>query len=518
MVINSFMVLFLDTWGMDWTRRRFLLSTTLIAGIAGCSGTGSPPSQPTASHPTTGTSSSTTTDTDSDKTPSPSEPEMTAGTPTPTMTRTGTPGSPVASTVARTEHQTVTQTETGTTTKIQTETGTTTKIQTETGTTTKIQTETGTTTQTQTETGTTTQTQTETETATQSPTATQQSTVAESSVETQQPIVTESPTETQQPIETETETESETESLYVGKTIPQMPHAPGEAIHPTGSTVHPSAATPVLRASDVTDYGDVDYVADPFMFVEDGTWHMFFEILNDQRSPDAPIGHATSPDGLDWTYNQVILEKKYHTSFPFVWKYRGEYYMCPPTGTKVELYKAQQFPTDWTYIGNAIDVDYYSHDPTFVRYQGRWWLFTDRGNENVMVYHSTDLEAEGWTPHSQNPVVTDRRHAGRQGGRPIVVGDQLYLYFQDGVENYGDAVRCYEVTNLSPSTYADREVAGSPVLHEFGTDWASEGMHTFDPWWRGPGKGWRCAVDGVRAQEDIEDLWTIGILDIPPSE
>jgi hypothetical protein len=278
-----------------------------------------------------------------------------------------------------------------------------------------------------------------------------------------------------------------------------------------------SAATPVLRASDVTDYGDVDYGADPFMFVEDGTWHMFFEILNDHRSPDAPIGHATSPDGLDWTYDQVILTKKYHTSFPLVWKYNDEYYMCPPTGTRVELYKARSFPTDWTHIGNAIDVEYYPHDPTFVRYQGRWWLFTDRGNENVMVYHSTDLETEGWTPHSQNPVVTDRRYAGRQGGRPIVVGDQLFLYFQDGVENYGDAVRCYAVTDLSPSTYADREVAGSPTLHEFGTGWASNGMHTFDPWWRGPGKGWRCAVDGVRAQDAVEDLWTIGIVDIPPT-
>ncbi|WP_248910118.1 glucosamine inositolphosphorylceramide transferase family protein [Halocatena marina] len=311
--------------------------------------------------------------------------------------------------------------------------------------------------------------------------------------------------------------ESNETPLYVGETIPEMPHAPHGATLPTGTNFHPSDATPVLRASDVTDYGAVDYVADPFMFVEEGTWHMFFEIVNENRRPDAPIGHATSSDGLHWTYNQVVLTKRYHTSFPLVWKYQNEYYMCPPTGKKVELYKAQQFPTDWTHIGNAIDVDYYPHDPTFVRYKGRWWLFTERGNENVMVYHSTDLEREGWIPHEGNPVVTDRLQAGRQGGRPIVVDDRLFLYFQDSVENYGDAVRCYEVTDLSPSTYADQEVSGSPVLHEFGSDWANDGMHTFDPWWLGPGKGWRCAVDGVRAQESSEDLWTIGIVDIPPT-
>lgn len=314
-----------------------------------------------------------------------------------------------------------------------------------------------------------------------------------------------------------TKTATGSTSQYTGETIPQPPHAPADVAPPTGSNVHPSESTPVLSGSDVTDYGDVDYVADPFMFVEDGTWHMFFEILNEDRTPDAPIGHATSPDGLEWTYNQIVLEKQYHTSFPLVWKHRGSYYMCPPTGQKVELYKADRFPTAWTHIGNAIDVDYYPHDPTFVRYQNRWWLFTDRGNEAMMVYHSRDLEREGWIPHEQNPVATKRRDAARQGGRPIVHDGRLFLYFQDLVENYGDAIRCCEVTHLSPSTYTDQEVASSPVLSEFGRGWANNGMHTFDPWWRGPGKGWRCAVDGVRKQDSPEDLWTIGILDILPA-
>lgn len=310
------------------------------------------------------------------------------------------------------------------------------------------------------------------------------------------------------------EAKTDEESPHRGETIPSIPHAPSGVTPPTGSNFHPSAATPVLRGSDVTDYGEVDYVADPFMFVENGTWHMFFEIFNGSRDDDAPIGHATSPDGLHWTYDQVVLLNRYHHSFPYVWKHHGDYYMSPPYGTGIELYKARQFPTDWQFIGNPIDVDYYSHDPSIIRYQGRWWLFTDRGNENVMVYHSTDLEREGWTPHEQNPVVTNRRRAGRQGGRPIVVGDRLFLYFQDLVENYGDAVRCYEVTDLSSSTYADREVSGSPVLHGFGSGWASRGMHTFDPWWRGPDKGWRCVVDGI----DGETLnWSIGIVDIPPS-
>jgi hypothetical protein len=102
-------------------------------------------------------------------------------------------------------------------------------------------------------------------------------------------------------------------------------------------------------------------------------------------------------------------------------------------------------------------------------------------------------------------------------GRPVVHDGRLFLYFQDGVENYGDRIRCYEVIELSPAAYA-REVSTSPLLHEFGTEWASDGMHTFDPWWRRPRKGWRCAVDEVREQHGVEDLFTIGIDDLPPRD
>lgn len=325
------------------------------------------------------------------------------------------------------------------------------------------------------------------------------------------------PTEPSPTTSQPSEASSESDILYQGETIPQSPHTPTEATPPVGIDFEASAATPVLRARDVTDYGAVDYVADPFLFVEEGAWHMFFEIYNEDRTPDAPIGHATSSDGLEWSYDRIVLKKKVHTSFPLVWKYQSEYYMCPPSGKRVELYKAQAFPHEWTHIGNTIDVEYYSHDPTFVRYQDRWWLFTERDNRNVMVYHSTDLEREGWTAHEQNPVVTDRLSAGRQGGRPIVRGNRLYLYFQDSVENYGDRIRCYEVTDLSPSIYRDRELSTSPLLHEFGTGWAGDGMHTFDSWWLGPGNGWRCAVDGIREQDSVEDLFTIGIVDLPPA-
>nr|WP_129115368.1 hypothetical protein [Halegenticoccus tardaugens] len=185
--------------------------------------------------------------------------------------------------------------------------------------------------------------------------------------------------------------------------------------------------------------------------------------------------------------------------------------MCPPTGRRVELWKATDVPAAWEHVGNAIEVDYYSHDPAFFRYEGRWWLVTDRGNDEVMVYYSDELEATDWTPHAENPVVADRITAARQGGPPIVTDDGVFVFFQDLRDQYGDKVRAYRVTELTPETYADEELPASPVAAEFGTGWNETSMHTFDPWYLGPEEGWRCAVDGTRASGE----YAIGIFDAP---
>lgn len=295
---------------------------------------------------------------------------------------------------------------------------------------------------------------------------------------------------------------------YGGETIPPTAH-PGARGGPLTAGPLPGVDNPILTADDVTDFGDVTFVADPFLFVEEGEWYLFFEVYNEDRNrPDASIGCARSSDGREWEYEGLVLEKEYHTSFPLVWKWEGEYYTCPPTGRDVELWRATEFPHDWEFLGNAIDVEYYPHDPVFFRYDGYWWLVADRNYTDVMVYYSDDLESFDWTPHPGNPVVTDRLEAARPGGRPVVVGETPYLFFQDLAFEYGDKIRAYEVVELSTDAYRDREVPESPVLAESGTGWNADAMHTFDPWW--VGDGWVCAVDGA-----VDGDWSIGLFYVP---
>ena len=82
---------------------------------------------------------------------------------------------------------------------------------------------------------------------------------------------------------------------------------------------------PVLTAKDVTDR-KAEFVADPFMVKEQGIWYMFFEVL-DRASGKGEIGLAVSGNGLHWAYRQIILTESFHLSYPYVFKWEGEYYM-----------------------------------------------------------------------------------------------------------------------------------------------------------------------------------------------
>lgn len=277
---------------------------------------------------------------------------------------------------------------------------------------------------------------------------------------------------------------------------------------------------PVLTASDVTDYGNVDFIADPFLYPTGDKWHLFFEVYNHARDPPAVIGRATSSRGYEWNYEGVALNTGQHLSFPFVFGWEGSRYMIPEEaasdGTEVTLYRAVEFPTSWTPVATPVSASHRTDDTIIFRWNDRWWLLIgDTDLAGFRIYASDSLETDNWEPHNKNPVVTDRSRAFRPGGRPIVYDDAIYVYFQDCDRKYGHKVRGFEITRLSRETYSDREVASSPVLEGTGEwiGWNAGRMHHIDPWL--VGDRWLCAVDG-NINTDIDSLftarhWAIGI-------
>ncbi len=50
--------------------------------------------------------------------------------------------------------------------------------------------------------------------------------------------------------------------------------------------------------------------------------HMFFEVLP-ADTERARSDLATSSNGLDWTYEQIVLREDFHLSYPYVFEWQN---------------------------------------------------------------------------------------------------------------------------------------------------------------------------------------------------
>jgi hypothetical protein len=171
-----------------------------------------------------------------------------------------------------------------------------------------------------------------------------------------------------------------------------------------------------------------------------------------------------------------------HLSYPFIFEWRGDYYMIPETGEKnvVELYRSAAFPFEWQLEKVLLEAKS-PLDTTLIEVEGTWWMFVSIQEEGVLVnwdelhlYHA-DSPFGPWKPHARNPVVSDVRSA-RPAGRLFWSDDVLYRPSQDSSMRYGYAVAVNRITSLSPTEYAETQV--SKIL----PDWDKDvlGVHTLN--------------------------------------
>lgn len=253
---------------------------------------------------------------------------------------------------------------------------------------------------------------------------------------------------------------------------------------------------PVLTAKDVTDV-PANFIADPFMVNECGTWYMFFEVLNGQRKK-GEIGLATSNDGYSWDYQQIVLTERFHLSYPYVFKFQDEYYMIPESyeANSIRLYKATDFPTQWTFVKTLLDGSDYV-DSSIFNFNDTWWLFATSYKSNILrLFYADDLMGN-WIEHPQSPVIEGNINIARPAGRVLVCDGRIFRYTQDGEGFYGTQVRAFEITNLTTTNYEEKLVKESPIIKGSGYGWNKIGMHTIDPHPIDDNK-WIACVDGYR--------------------
>lgn len=279
---------------------------------------------------------------------------------------------------------------------------------------------------------------------------------------------------------------------------------------------------PILTAGDVTNYGDVSYVADPFLLLSPDQWQLYFEVYNPDRDPSAVIARAMSSDcGATWRYDGLVLNPGVHASFPFVFKWDDTVWMTPNLDTKgtvggVPLYRSEDGGATFEVETMLANPKAQPTDRVVFRYADRWWLLVSvvATERELHVYHSEDLTTGNWTPHTENPVLVDEPRI--PGGRPVVRDNRILMFFQNGDNYYGERVEPVAITELTPTTYADRPLSPSPTVEPTASSvgWNSSRMHTFDPWYTGD--RWVCAVDGDTAfgSSVVGPHWSIGLYSI----
>ena len=222
------------------------------------------------------------------------------------------------------------------------------------------------------------------------------------------------------------------------------------------------------------------YYADPFIVEHDGGHYLFFEDY-DRAAGRGVISWTSFDDQGRPAQPRLALERAYHLSYPFVFRWNGMWYMLPETGANrtIELYRAEDFPGRWT-LDCVLVADVFAVDSTLLEHDGLWWLFANVAvpgasvADELCLFYSDSPVGE-WTPHPMNPVVSDVRRA-RPGGRIFSHEGMLIRPAQDSSTRYGSATVLNRVTALTVNEY------GEVPVHRIEPGWMRGNLatHTFN--------------------------------------
>ncbi len=211
------------------------------------------------------------------------------------------------------------------------------------------------------------------------------------------------------------------------------------------------------------------YWGDPFVVQRGDCYYAFIE----EKLYGTGLGHIaclTLDSQGSLLAQQVVLERPYHLSYPFVFEHNGELYMIPESAAHrtVELYRCAQFPDRWEFVKNLLS-DIYAVDATLLKHEGKYWLFANvkaaggSSLDALHLYYAADPVRGEWTPHPRNPVLEDLRSA-RPGGRIFVQDGKLIRPSQDSSRRYGYALKFNRISSLNTTTYSEvTEAAFTPA-------------------------------------------------------
>lgn len=201
--------------------------------------------------------------------------------------------------------------------------------------------------------------------------------------------------------------------------------------------------------------------ADPFPWEHQGKYYIFYEALPFATNR----GHIACIEldkDLNIINNQIVLQRPYHLSYPFIFEHENQIYMLPETGENktIELYRCTNFPNQWEFE-KVLIPNITAFDATLFQAHNKWWMFanimqTPDGNshDTLALFYADSPLSENWTPHPKNPIVSDIKTA-RPAGKVASQGGALIRPSQDCSVRYGYAINFNTITTLTETDYAE---------------------------------------------------------------
>ena len=204
--------------------------------------------------------------------------------------------------------------------------------------------------------------------------------------------------------------------------------------------------------------------ADPFLVERDGRRYIFLEEFPFALKRGI-LTCLTLDEHNRIAHKDIILERPYHLSYPFVFEHGGQWHMIPETGGNrtIEVYRCEHFPDQWVFEKTLMS-GFRAVDSTLIEHDGRWWLFAnvadDENNatwDSLHLFYADSPLSEAWTPHPLNPIVADVRTA-RPAGRIFQRDGKLIRPAQDSSRRYGGGLHLQRIDKLSTTEYVETTV------------------------------------------------------------
>ncbi|WP_300438501.1 hypothetical protein [Christiangramia sp.] len=210
------------------------------------------------------------------------------------------------------------------------------------------------------------------------------------------------------------------------------------------------------------------FLADPFLFYEDGIYYLFFE--HQEEEGPAKIALFQSPDGLNYSYKGNVIEESFHLSFPQIFKYKQDYYILPESAAinQVILYKAVNFPLEWK-ITDTLIKNIKLKDPAILMSDTINLITGIDENWNQQIFRSDSLFGK-WDKDASFKIK--KGNEIRPAGNFFEVNGEWFIPFQNNKEGYGTGVSLYKLREKKFEKVLSNQLYKSDSIKWFG-----RGMH-----------------------------------------